>query len=137
MIFRDSGSSQPHSGIPNVMAPRQTSETRSPERPRVRMRMAARIPEGVSPREPVLRGLRAGDPLLSLSARMPRPIDPASLPKHFDAGAAEPRWDAAWAESGVYAWDPRRGRDENFVVDTPPPTVSGSLHVGHVFSYTH
>ena len=68
---------------------------------------------------------------------MPRPIDPASLPKHFDAAAAEPRWDAAWAQSGVYAWNPRRGRDETFVVDTPPPTVSGSLHVGHVFSYTH
>ena len=34
-------------------------------------------------------------------------------------------------------WDPARPRDETFVVDTPPPTVSGSLHVGHVFSYTH
>ena len=33
-------------------------------------------------------------------------------------------------------WDPSRPRDETFVVDTPPPTVSGSLHVGHVFSYT-
>ncbi|TMB18033.1 MAG: valine--tRNA ligase, partial [Deltaproteobacteria bacterium] len=33
--------------------------------------------------------------------------------------------------------DPARPREETFVVDTPPPTVSGSLHVGHVFSYTH
>ncbi|MCA9707157.1 MAG: valine--tRNA ligase [Myxococcales bacterium] len=64
-------------------------------------------------------------------------IDPATLPKHFDAPRAEARWDAAWQESGLYHYDPARPRAETFVVDTPPPTVSGSLHVGHVFSYTH
>src|SRR2546422_815827 len=68
---------------------------------------------------------------------MPRVIDPARLPKHFDAPAAEARWDAEWARARVYAYDPARPREETFVVDTPPPTVSGSLHVGHVFSYTH
>src|SRR5216110_1348519 len=68
---------------------------------------------------------------------MPRVIDPARLPKHFDAPAAEARWDAEWARRGVYTYDPARPRAETFVVDTPPPTVSGSLHVGHVFSYTH
>ena len=40
-------------------------------------------------------------------------------------------------DSGLYHYDETRGREETFVVDTPPPTVSGSLHVGHVFSYTH
>jgi valyl-tRNA synthetase len=65
-----------------------------------------------------------------------RAIDPATLPKHFDADAAEQRWTALWEELGVYAYDPSRPREETFVVDTPPPTVSGSLHVGHVFSYT-
>ncbi len=64
-------------------------------------------------------------------------IDPTQLPKHFDAPAAEARWDAAWQESGIHSWDPARPRDETFVIDTPPPTASGSLHVGHVFSYTH
>jgi valyl-tRNA synthetase len=49
----------------------------------------------------------------------------------------EARWRAFWEDAGVYRYDPSRGRDETFVVDTPPPTVSGSLHVGHVFSYTH
>jgi valyl-tRNA synthetase len=49
----------------------------------------------------------------------------------------EKRWREYWLSSGTYKWDPSRGRDETFVVDTPPPTVSGSLHVGHVFSYTH
>jgi valyl-tRNA synthetase len=66
-----------------------------------------------------------------------RAIDLDSLPKHFDSVAAEVRWNARWDQLGVHRYDPTRPRDETFVVDTPPPTVSGSLHVGHVFSYTH
>ena len=54
-----------------------------------------------------------------------------------DLGAIESRWRDFWEASRIYAYDPSRGRDETFVVDTPPPTVSGSLHIGHVFSYTH
>ena len=65
-----------------------------------------------------------------------RPIDPSALPKHFDSPAAEARWVAEWERLGVHTWDASRPRDETFVIDTPPPTVSGSLHVGHVFSYT-
>jgi valyl-tRNA synthetase len=49
----------------------------------------------------------------------------------------EERWRAFWLEDGTYLYDSSRGRDETFVVDTPPPTVSGSLHIGHVFSFTH
>ena len=49
----------------------------------------------------------------------------------------EQRWRAFWEEQGTYKYDPSRGRDETFVVDTPPLTVSGSLHLGHVFSFTH
>ncbi|NNL84806.1 MAG: valine--tRNA ligase [Myxococcales bacterium] len=64
-------------------------------------------------------------------------VDPGSLPKHFDAPEAEARWDAAWQASGLHRWNPDRPREETFVVDTPPPTASGSLHPGHVFSYTH
>src|SRR5262245_3346868 len=65
-----------------------------------------------------------------------RTVDPAALPKHFDGPAAERRWATEWDRAGVYRYDPTRSRDETFVIDTPPPTVSGSLHVGHVFSYT-
>ena len=74
-----------------------------------------------------------------MSSDMPsfRSIDPTTLPKHFDAAAAEVKWDQVWEEQGVYRYDPTRPRQETFVVDTPPPTVSGSLHIGHVFSYTH
>src|SRR5215472_12000660 len=49
----------------------------------------------------------------------------------------EPKWLALWEQSGVYRFDRTRPRAEVFSIDTPPPTVSGSLHVGHVFSYTH
>src|SRR5689334_17047316 len=47
------------------------------------------------------------------------------------------RWGGQWAADGTYAFDRTTGRDQIFSIDTPPPTVSGSLHVGHVFSYTH
>ena len=42
-----------------------------------------------------------------------------------------------WEKSGVYTFDRNASRDQVFAIDTPPPTVSGSLHMGHVFSYTH
>lgn len=64
-------------------------------------------------------------------------VDPKNLPKHFDAAEAETRWDDFWESEGIHRWDPSRPREETFVVDTPPPTASGSLHPGHVFSYTH
>ncbi|MGO2860413.1 MAG: valine--tRNA ligase [Brevibacterium sp.] len=46
------------------------------------------------------------------------------------------KWDAAWSESGVYDFDVDTDREQVYSIDTPPPTASGSLHVGHVFSYT-
>jgi valyl-tRNA synthetase len=64
-------------------------------------------------------------------------FDPSTLPPHFDAASKEKQWDEVWEKSGIYRWDASKRRDQTFVVDTPPPTVSGSLHMGHVFSYTH
>src|SRR6478672_718673 len=49
----------------------------------------------------------------------------------------EAKWAAQWKADDTYAFDRSRTRAEVFSIDTPPPTVSGSLHVGHVFSYTH
>jgi valyl-tRNA synthetase len=46
-------------------------------------------------------------------------------------------WSARWEAEGIYAFDRSAPRDQVFSIDTPPPTVSGSLHIGHVFSYTH
>ncbi len=59
------------------------------------------------------------------------------IPERYDANEAEARWRETWESSGLYRWDPSRPREETFVVDTPPLTVSGSLHVGHTFSFTH
>ncbi|MEO8682995.1 MAG: valine--tRNA ligase, partial [Vicinamibacterales bacterium] len=44
---------------------------------------------------------------------------------------------ARWEREGTYRFNRDRPRAEVYAIDTPPPTVSGSLHVGHVFSYTH
>jgi len=49
----------------------------------------------------------------------------------------EQHWREFWERAGVYRYDPARPRQETFAVDTPPPTASGSLHIGHVMSYTH
>ncbi len=49
----------------------------------------------------------------------------------------EAKWCAAWERDGTYSFDRSAPRERVFSIDTPPPTVSGSLHVGHVFSFTH
>jgi len=49
----------------------------------------------------------------------------------------EQKWSAAWERDGTYRFDREAPRERVFAIDTPPPTISGSLHVGHVFSFTH
>src|SRR4051812_16090195 len=49
----------------------------------------------------------------------------------------EAKWMARWDGDGTYRFDRTRPRADVYSIDTPPPTVSGSLHVGHVFSFTH
>ncbi len=58
------------------------------------------------------------------------------LPKKYKSLETEQKWIENWEKEGVYKYDPEAPRDNTYVIDTPPPTVSGSLHVGHVFSYT-
>ncbi|MBI3402326.1 MAG: valine--tRNA ligase [Acidobacteria bacterium] len=60
-----------------------------------------------------------------------------ALPDKPALEGLEAKWIARWAESKVYQFDRSRPRADVFAIDTPPPTVSGSLHVGHVFSFTH
>ncbi|MDP2013052.1 MAG: class I tRNA ligase family protein, partial [Actinomycetota bacterium] len=59
------------------------------------------------------------------------------MPEKPTLDGIEDRWAASWDEQGSYLFDRTKTRDQVFSIDTPPPTVSGSLHVGHVFSYTH
>ena len=57
------------------------------------------------------------------------------LPKKYKPADVESKWAQRWESDGIYRYDPAVPREDTFVVDTPPPTVSGSLHMGHVFSY--
>lgn len=59
-----------------------------------------------------------------------------SLPKRYNPHTTEPRLEAEWQENGVYHYDPDSDVP-TYAIDTPPPTVSGYLHLGHVYSYTH
>jgi len=55
----------------------------------------------------------------------------------YDADAIEKKWREIWESWDLYSWDAARPKSETFTIDSPPPTVSGALHLGHVFSYTH
>ena len=61
----------------------------------------------------------------------------AKVPDKPTIEGLESKWNEIWEKEGIYRFDRSKNREEIFSIDTPPPTVSGSLHVGHVFSYTH
>ncbi len=65
-----------------------------------------------------------------MSERMAAPDKPS-------LDGLEDKWAARWDADGTFVFDRSKTRDDVYAIDTPPPTVSGSLHVGHVFSYTH
>lgn len=60
----------------------------------------------------------------------------ADFPKNYDFRAAETTLRARWADDDAFKWDPAQPAESDYVIDTPPPTVSGTLHIGHVYSYT-
>ncbi len=60
----------------------------------------------------------------------------SKLPDKYDAKIQEKKWQKYWDEQKIYQFRDDKNRDETFVIDTPPPTVSGLLHMGHIFSYT-
>ena len=64
-------------------------------------------------------------------------LTPGIAPDRPQLEGLEAKWSAQWADEDIYGFRRPSSRDQVFSIDTPPPTVSGSLHVGHVFSYTH
>lgn len=58
------------------------------------------------------------------------------LPKSYEHKEREAHWQKHWVENGTYNFRDDQPREQTFVIDTPPPTVSGVLHMGHIFSYT-
>ena len=61
----------------------------------------------------------------------------STVPEKPTLDGIEARHSERWERERTYAWDRTAPRERTFAIDTPPPTVSGSLHMGHVFSYTH
>ena len=61
----------------------------------------------------------------------------ARVPERPTLDRLEAKWSAVWEGGETYRFDRAAPRERVFAIDTPPPTVSGALHVGHVFSYTH
>ncbi len=61
----------------------------------------------------------------------------SNLPEKPALEGLETKWSERWQANGTYRFDRKHTRDQVYSIDTPPPTVSGSLHVGHVFSFTH
>jgi valyl-tRNA synthetase len=71
---------------------------------------------------------------------MPRTSPPLTGPPDKPARLLDTlgeKWSARWEEQGTYRFDRSAPGEQIFSINTPPPTVSGDLHVGHVFSYTH
>ena len=58
-----------------------------------------------------------------------------SLDGKYNAKDSEAKWQAFWEKGQFFKYD-RNSSKEAYSIDTPPPTVSGKLHIGHVFSYT-
>jgi valyl-tRNA synthetase len=67
---------------------------------------------------------------------MTNPPHAVTVPDKPSLEGLEAKWSRQWEEWGVYRFDRSRSREDVYSIDTPPPTASGSLHVGHVFSYT-
>ncbi len=56
------------------------------------------------------------------------------IPRRYNPKEAEPKWQKFWGDNGIYKFDPK-GDKPIYSIDTPPPTVSGAIHIGHIFSY--
>jgi valyl-tRNA synthetase len=61
----------------------------------------------------------------------------SSVPDKPTLEGLEEKWAARWESEGTYRFDRQATRERVYSIDTPPLTVSGSLHVGHAFSFTH
>ena len=58
------------------------------------------------------------------------------LPPSYEIKEREAYWQKEWEKNGTYNFDREDLKKEIYAIDTPPPTVSGKMHIGHVASYT-
>src|SRR3569833_154590 len=59
----------------------------------------------------------------------------AHIPEKVSLDGLEAKWGAHWQDQGTYRFDRSKTRDEIYAIDTPPPTISGSLLLGTAFGY--
>ncbi len=59
------------------------------------------------------------------------------IPKRYESGAIENKWQKFWEENDIYRFEREDNARPVYAVDTPPPTVSGDLHLGHCYHYSH
>jgi len=84
-------------------------------------------------------GNRTVDAAVTTAVQPPRlePPQAPRVPEKPTVDGLEEKWARRWDDDGTYRFDRTVPRGGVYAIDTPPPTVSGSLHMGHVFSYTH
>ncbi len=122
--------------VVRATAPRSAAIARETGRERRRPSSAPLLAERVTRRNLAAPRVRfsIGSPGRSLLDSV---VMAARIPDKPGLEGLEERWSARWDAEGAYRFDRSQPRERVFSIDTPPPTVSGSLHVGHVFSYTH
>lgn len=61
-------------------------------------------------------------------------MEKISLPKKYDPKESEKKWRSYWEKEGLYKFNAEK-KEKIYSIDTPPPTMSGKMHIGHAFSY--
>ncbi len=59
----------------------------------------------------------------------------ASMDKNYNFKESEAKWSRYWKEKKTYSFD-LKSKKPTYSIDTPPPTLSGKMHIGHAFSYS-
>ena len=72
----------------------------------------------------------------SNDSKVQNPSSDSSIPQQYDSKISEAKWQKFWEQEGVYVFDESDLKTEVYSIDTPPPTVSGKMHLGHACSYT-
>src|SRR4051812_26530104 len=85
---------------------------------------------GCSPTESTRAGYGSANTMAAMTETQRMPEKPS-------LDGLEEKWISVWEEQGTYRFDRTKSREDIYSIDTPPPTASGTLHVGSVFSYTH
>src|SRR6478752_2254786 len=121
-----------HTGSSSRSSPWSPSSTRPPPLPA----------RGSGPRATGKAGRGHPEPHGRIGRMTDAPAPTTSrIPERPTLDGLEEKWMQVWKDEQTYAFDRTRPlqlpREQVFAIDTPPPTASGSLHVGHVFSYTH